>query len=1063
MEGASGPSAERTTGSAGVALRLVGRLSVVLDGVALQDKQVGSRKARTLLAVLAAEPGQRDAEWLAARLWPEEAPKDPADNVATLVSRLRSALGLGAIVGDRAGWQLGNVEVDVRQASRLVAAAAQHLSTEPTLALTAATSAVHLLEGDVLVGEPNSEWVDELHRGIRGLIREARHTGAAAALAVGNPSGALTFAEAAAADDPFDELAVRLLLRAASAAGEPARGLAAYERLRRTLADELGTDPAPETRQAFHDQLAERPGDQVVDVRPHPPRLAAQPGHVIAGREPELAVLRERWTQAVNGSPGIVLLCGEAGIGKTRLAEEVVAMVRATGGTVLQARCYETERSLLLQPLVDALRPELLRSSPATLREIVGDRSGSLALLVPEIVDVLGPIPRDQASPDTERRLAFEALATVLRRLASQAPVLLVLDDLQVAGLSTLDALHLLVRRAGDARLLVVATLRTEESREALSRLGDLAEQVHVGPLAAEAVESLAAAAGQRHLAASIVARTGGHALFVVETLGALRDGVQGVPPTLTDAVTLRVARAGEEVEQLARAAAVLGASFEPGTVAGLLEVTESVAARRCEQLVAARLAVESGRAYEFVNDLVHEVLYATTPEPTRDTYHRKAADLLAERPERAAPHAAASGQPARAAAYWLDAGELANRRFALPDADRLLTQSLAAALEADSPELVLRAFLERGRVRESMAGFHEAMSDFTAALDLAREHGLERWQMHVHRELAGDAAIGMGQGMSSGMPHLEAALELAQRLGDSVVEAGLLARSAILASNRLQFVEARDLGERAVAAGRASGDEHALAMGLDGLKTVYAYTGQLTELDELTSELEVLLRRAGALVLLQWTVFERAMIPFAAGRWDLARAGVEEALALARRSGRSGYEAWYLAHLGWIARMQGRADDAVAHGRRSLEAPRTIHAWFRSTACAMQAANLVASGHEGARPEAVRLLREGLASAEQSGAESYRLRCLAPLAELTGDPDQLRDADVMLRSATFVPGTAWLHGLDAYLALARAWRAAGDDARATEILTDITNAGASAGWSAVLTASGAFELLSLR
>ena len=313
---------------------------------------------------------------------------------------------------------------------------------------------------------------------------------------------------------------------------------------------------------------------------------------------------------------------------------------------------------------------------------------------------------------------------------------------------------------------------------------------------------------------------------------------------------------------------------------------------------------------------------------------------------------------------------------------------------------------------------------------------------------------------MSSGMPHLEAALELAQRLGDSVVEAGLLARAAILASNRLQFVEALDLGERAVVAGRASGDEHALALGLDGLKTVYAYTGQLTELDQLTSELEVLLRRAGALVLLQWTVFERAMIPFAAGRWDLARAGVEEALALARRSGRRGYEAWYLAHLGWIARLQGRGDDAVAHGRRSLEAPTTIHAWFRSTASAMQAANLVASGHPDARPEAVRLLQEGLASAEQSGAESYRLRCLAPLAELTGDTALLREADAMLRSASFVPGTAWLHGLDAYLALARAWRDAGDGARASEILADITDAGASAGWVAVLDASGASALL---
>jgi hypothetical protein len=82
-------------------------------------------------------------------------------------------------------------------------------------------------------------------------------------------------------------------------------------------------------------------------------------------------------------------------------------------------------------------------------------------------------------------------------------------------------------------------------------------------------------------------------------------------------------------------------------------------------------------------------------------------------------------------------------------------------------------------------------------------------------------------------------------------------------------------------------------------------------------------------------------------------------------------------------------------------------------------------------------------------------------LAQLTGDAELLHEADAILRSARFVPGTAWLHGLDAYLALARAWRAAGDETRATEILTDVTNAGMSAGWSAVLDASGAFELVS--
>src|SRR4051812_35024193 len=148
MDGAGVPAVERpgVAASAHVAIRLVGRLSVVRDGVVLEDKQVGSRKARTLLALLAAQPaGPRDAEWLAARLWPDQSPKDPADNVATLVSRLRAVLGADAIVGDRGGWQLGDVEVDVRQAVRLLESAAQHLAIEPTLALIAATSALRLL------------------------------------------------------------------------------------------------------------------------------------------------------------------------------------------------------------------------------------------------------------------------------------------------------------------------------------------------------------------------------------------------------------------------------------------------------------------------------------------------------------------------------------------------------------------------------------------------------------------------------------------------------------------------------------------------------------------------------------------------------------------------------------------------------------------------------------------------------------------------------------------------------------------------------------------------------
>ena len=256
----------------------------------------------------------------------------------------------------------------------------------------------------------------------------------------------------------------------------------------------------------------------------------------------------------------------------------------------------------------------------------------------------------------------------------------------------------------------MLATLRTEESQEALSRLGDLVERVDVGPLAPEAVEpSLQLPDSTTWRRASSLAREGMRCSSSRRCVRFAR-GTRACPHVdrCGDAPGCPC---GRDVEQLARAAAVLGASFEPGTVAGLLDVSDAVAARRCEQLVAARLAVESGRTYEFANDLVHEVLYATTPEPTRHTYHRKAADLLDDhRNGRRRTQRRPVSRPGlrRTGSRRVSPP---TRRFALPDADRLFTQSLVAAHEADSPELVLRAFLERGRVRESTGGFHAAMA----------------------------------------------------------------------------------------------------------------------------------------------------------------------------------------------------------------------------------------------------------------------------------------------------------------------------------------------------------------
>jgi hypothetical protein len=237
------------------------------------------------------------------------------------------------------------------------------------------------------------------------------------------------------------------------------------------------------------------------------------------------------------------------------------------------------------------------------------------------------------------------------------------------------------------------------------------------------------------------MAGTRGHPLFVVETIRGLAAGESGIPGTLRDAILQRVARAGDRADTLLRAAAVLGSSFEPALVAGLLQLPTPEAARQCEQLLESRLIVVAGRSYEFAHDLVNEVLYATTPEPTRLSYHRAAADLLVDRPEAVAAHAAASEDWPRAARSGLLAAERAAQRYAAADAERLLTNALAAAGAANDLELRARIHVARGLVREVLAAYRDAERDLWAGARLARDAGDTRLELCVRR-----TGVGSGQ-----------------------------------------------------------------------------------------------------------------------------------------------------------------------------------------------------------------------------------------------------------------------------------------------------------------------------
>jgi DNA-binding SARP family transcriptional activator/tetratricopeptide (TPR) repeat protein len=1053
--------------AAQIELRLAGTFRVIRNGTELADGEIGSRKSRTLLKMLAVErPALVTVDRITDVLWPGGPPAAPEQNVATLVSRLRAMLGADLIQGGRGGYRLAGglgIAVDLDAAAGFCGQAENKLATAAAVALAAAERGAELLAaGTALADEPYATWADPARDQVRDLLRRLRLVAAEAALATGDPRLAAGYAAAAMTADPLDEAAHRSYMSASAAAGEQAKALAAYASLRLRLSDELGVDPALPTRELHLAILREQDrgpagGGGLADghggLAGGQDRTAAGRDSglamTLAGRNGEIGSLRAAWGRAVGGQPGLVMIVGEAGIGKTTLAEFIAAEAAADGGTVLRTRCYETERSLFLQPIVEAITPVVATTPASMLRDLLGEHVTAAASLLPEVAAILGPPPPWRGSVEIERRRAFEAVRAFLGGLATRNPVLLLVDDLQYAGQSTTELLHFLGRQAGGSRLLIVVTVRAENDAQIGTALAPVATRVEVGPLDAGTVGQLALAAGHGELAGHILERTRGHTLFVVEVLRALANGDAGVPESLRTAVQVRVQRTGAATEALLRAASVLGAALDPLVLAAMLDLTPATALEVCETAMAARLLVVSGRDYEFANDLIREALYASTPGPTRLAHHRRAADLLTGQPESLARHAAAGGDWLRAARAWLRAAEDAMGRFAATDAAALATQALEAAGRIGSTEVSARALVLRGRAHEAAGAMAAAFADLTQGTADARAAGDRRLEMLALHELGGDVPVSQGLPISHCASALESGLRIARSLGDRASEARMLSRLAIIAANRLRLDAALDYGLRAVAAGRAAADDQALAAGLDGLKLVYLSLGDTSSLAAVLAELEPLLRRLGDLFRRQWAGFEGGFLFVAAADLDQAAAAAEAAIELNRQAGYPGHAAWFVAHLGWLARLRGREDEAMTLGRRAVAlTEQHEHSWWQASAQAMLGGTMLAAGD---RAGAIELFEHAMAAAQHAGMEAYLLRSAAPLAAATGSLAMLGQATELLENATMPAGGAWVFGYEAYLSVARAWLGHGEPERARAVLAPLLAAAEREPWKVAL------------
>lgn len=720
-----------------LALQLSGAPRLLVAGA---ERALPGRRALALAAVLAAD-GPTTRARLAALLWARLDEPSARRNLRRELARLREA-GLGALLaGDEVLSLADGVTCDLADIER---ALAQH---DPELAL--ALWRGPLLEGVELGDAPAfDDWLAERRAAWQRRWRDATVAAAQAREAGGDLRGALELRLRLVEADPLGEPEVVHAMRLHERLGDRPAALALYERCRRQLAAELGLEPLAETA-ALAERL--RTGERVAAVLPRAVRPAWERLDApLVGRAAEAARLHD------SAAP-LLLVEGEPGVGKTRLAQEGL---RARSTVLL--RCTAAGRGGALQPVAEVLADALARLAgaerlatlpPATRRE--------LARLVPafDAEAAAAPARTDAAA----QRRFLDALADALDALASAdgTPGTWLVDDLHWADEATLALLrHAAHRRARapERHARVVATARSAELADdpaagpavlALEREG-LLERLPLAPLA-EAdtlalVRELSDSGGGELFARRLQRSTAGNPYHLLETLrflfdaGELQVDERGgwrtryddatadyaelpVPPSVAQTVVERVDRLGAAARRVLEAAALAGDGFtlddvQPATALSAFDALEGL-----ERALDARLIAAAEPGYRFVHDLARGAIDARLGPERRRLVHARLAQGLVARggaPSRIAQHFEGAGDPVAAVPWRLQAADAAQRVFARREALAHLAAALAAAPDAATRLACHRQRVPLLRDAGDMAGCDAEIERYAALADTA-------------------------------------------------------------------------------------------------------------------------------------------------------------------------------------------------------------------------------------------------------------------------------------------------------------------------------------------------------
>ena len=641
--------------------RILGPLEVVRDGERIEPSSPKQRALLLALLVNRGRPVSRDR--LLDDLWAENPPATAPGVLQNYVSALRRVLGTEAIdtVGTGYSIAVGANQVDADRFESLVESARSARSTGDADGMARhSAAALALWRGAPLADVAYEPFARAAIARLEALHGEAVELQAESEILAGRPRQSIPGLEAAVDAHPLREELWRLLMIALHQSGQQADALRAFQRARRVVVEQLGLEPSARLRELERAILAQ---DETLDHTLRPP--VVRPGRrfagssraepvppALAGRHTERAALLVHLRRGWAGeAPGLCVLQGEPGIGKTRLLEEAHLAAIAAGSAVLSGRGYEAESGRPFGAWIDALRSVDLDDLPEGVR--------------PELTPLLPELGQQRPVVDDPARL-HDAVTAAVAAMATNTPVTVLVDDLHWLDEASASLLHYLVRHLPGRPVALVATSRVAELDakpfagrlvEALRR-DDLLRTIAVGPLAAGTIAELTGPIAPGADAAMIAEASNGNPLFAIEMARGCARGDDALSSRLDALIGDRLSRLSAEAASLVPWLAAFGRGVRPTILAEIVNrPLEELVDPLGEMELHAVLQVLPDGSHDFNHDLVRTAAYKRLSTPRRAMVHARIGVVLESAPDPddalaadAARHADAGGDSATCA-----------------------------------------------------------------------------------------------------------------------------------------------------------------------------------------------------------------------------------------------------------------------------------------------------------------------------------------------------------------------------------------------------------------------------